>query len=37
MSVFDFIEPDSLMPPDNWNNFDFYGIRLNLVDAMEEY
>jgi len=35
--IIDFIEPDSLVPSDNGNNFDFYGIRLNLVDAMEEY
>ena len=35
--IIDFIEPDSLVPSDNGNNFDFYGIRLNLADALEEY
>lgn len=37
MSEIDFIEPDSLAPSDNGNNFDFYEIRLNLSDALEEY
>ena len=35
--IVDFIEPDSLVPSDNGNNFDFYGIQLSLADALEEY
>lgn len=35
--IIDFIEPNSLVPSDNGSNFDFYGIQLKLVDALEEY
>ena len=35
--VINLIEPNNLVNSDNGNNFDFYGIRLNLGDALEEY
>lgn len=35
--IIDLIEPDNLHPSDNGNNFDFYKIKLNLNEALEEY
>jgi hypothetical protein len=35
--IIDFIEPDNSVASDNGNNFDFFGIKLKLADALEEY
>jgi nucleoside-diphosphate-sugar epimerase len=35
--IIHFIEPNTLVPSDNGENFDFYHIKLNIEDALEEY
>lgn len=35
--IINFIEPDSSTESDNGDNFDFYGIKLFLQDAIEEF
>ena len=35
--IIHFIEPNTLVPSDNGENFDFYHIKLKIEDALEEY
>jgi hypothetical protein len=35
--IINFIEPDKSIHSDNGNNFNFYKIKLNTIDALDEY